>query len=449
MSRPVRLGALLAVATLAVYAQVVQHGFVNWDDPDYVVQNPIVARGVTLDGIAWAFTHRHSATWHPLTSLSHMLDCEVFGLWPGGHHLTSVLLHVVATLLLLGVLTTLTGRAGPSAFVAGVFALHPLRAESVAWVSERKDVLAAVLWMVTIWCWTRWVRRPSAGAYAAVLAAFGLALLAKPMVVTLPLVLLLLDVWPLERRVPLRRRVVEQLPLLLMAGVVSVVTFIAQRGYGTTAADIRACRQDLMGLDENAAPRRLAPMLGGDRRRIELAFSILLTLPGTPVVYYGDEIGMGDDLSLPERDPVRTPMQWSQDANAGFSPAARGALCAPVISRGAFGYRHVNAADQRRDPSSLLNWFRRAVRVRKEAPGFGNGSWEALATGHASVLALRFEGHGRQITVLHNLSADPVRARVDGRGLVDVFADGEYETPGRTVELAGHGYRWLRRPEAM
>ena len=230
MSRPVRLGALLAVATLAVYAQVVQHGFVNWDDPDYVVQNPMVVRGVTLDGVAWAFTHRHSATWHPLTSLSHMLDCELFGLWPGGHHLTSVLLHVVATLLLLGVLTTLTGRAGPSAFVAGVFALHPLRAESVAWVSERKDVLAAVLWMVTIWCWTRWVRRPSARTYAGVLAAFVLALLAKPMVVTLPLVLLLLDVWPLERRVPLRRRVAEQLPLLLMAGVVSVVTFVAQRG---------------------------------------------------------------------------------------------------------------------------------------------------------------------------------------------------------------------------
>ena len=149
-----------------------------------------------------------------------------------------------------------------------------------------------------------------------------------------------------------------------------------------------------MQLYDRGIRRRLAPMLGGDRRRIELAFSILLTLPGTPVVYYGDEIGMGDDLSLPERDPVRTPMQWSQDANAGFSSAPRGELCAPVISRGAFGYRHVNAADQRRDPSSLLNWFRRAVRVRKEAPELGNGSWEALATGHASVLALRFEGRG-------------------------------------------------------
>jgi maltose alpha-D-glucosyltransferase/alpha-amylase len=195
--------------------------------------------------------------------------------------------------------------------------------------------------------------------------------------------------------------------------------------------------------------RRLAPMLGGDRRRIELAFSLLLTLPGTPVVYYGDEIGMGDDLSLPEREPVRTPMQWSQDANAGFSSAPRAELCAPVISRGAFGYRRVNAADQRRDPESLLNWFRRAVQVRKEALELGNGSWEALATGHASVLALRFEGEDRQITVLHNLSAEAVRARVDGSGLVDVFADREYEEPGRTIELAGHGYRWLRRPLAM
>jgi len=238
MPRPVRLAALLAVATLAVYAQVVRFDFVNWDDPDYVTQNPIVVGGLSVRGVAWAFTHRHSATWHPLTSLSHMLDCDLFGLWAGGHHLTSVLLHVVATLLLFGVLSTLTGRAGPSAFVAGVFALHPLRAESVAWVSERKDVLAAVLWMATIWCWARWVKRPSAGAYAGVVAMFTLALLAKPMVVTLPVVLLLLDVWPLARRVPLGRRVAEQLPLLLMAGVVGIVTFVAQRGGVATLGEV-------------------------------------------------------------------------------------------------------------------------------------------------------------------------------------------------------------------
>jgi maltose alpha-D-glucosyltransferase/alpha-amylase len=195
--------------------------------------------------------------------------------------------------------------------------------------------------------------------------------------------------------------------------------------------------------------RRLAPMLGGDRRRIELAFSLLLTLPGTPVVYYGDEIGMGEDLSLPERDPVRTPMQWSRAANAGFSTASRADLCAPVISRGAFGYRKVNAAEQRRDPDSLLTWFRRAVGVRKESLEIGNGSWETLPTGRSSVLALRFDGDGRQITVLHNLSAEPARARLDAAGLIDVFCDRTYDEPGRSVELSGYGYRWLRRPDAL
>jgi maltose alpha-D-glucosyltransferase/alpha-amylase len=195
--------------------------------------------------------------------------------------------------------------------------------------------------------------------------------------------------------------------------------------------------------------RRLAPMLGGDRRRIELAFSLLLSLPGTPVVYYGDEIGMGDDLSLPERDPVRTPMQWSQAANAGFSTAARSELCAPVVTRGPFGYRRVNATDQRRDPESLLCWFRRAVQVRRESLEIGNARWEQLPAGTPSVLALRFEGDGRQITVLNNLSAEPVRARVDGTGLVDVLADRTYEEPGRTIELDGHGYRWLRQAESV
>jgi maltose alpha-D-glucosyltransferase/alpha-amylase len=195
--------------------------------------------------------------------------------------------------------------------------------------------------------------------------------------------------------------------------------------------------------------RRLAPMLGGDRRRLELAFSLLLTMPGTPVVYYGDEIGMGEDLSLPERDPVRTPMQWSRAANGGFSTAPSARLCAPVVSRGAFGYRNVNAADQRRDPRSLLSWFRRAVHVRKEAPEIGNGSWEPLPTGSSSMLALRFQGEEREITVVHNLSAEPGRARIDGTGLVDVLADRDYDEPGRSIELDGHGYRWLRHPQAL
>ena len=152
-------GALILAATLLVYAQVGRHDFVNWDDPVYVVRNPIVSRGITLTGLGWAFTHVHGVNWHPITSLSHMLDCELFGLWPGGHHLMSVVLHAVAALLLLGLLTAMTGAPGPSAFVAGVFALHPLRVESVAWVAERKDVLAGVFWMLTLWSYVAWVKQ--------------------------------------------------------------------------------------------------------------------------------------------------------------------------------------------------------------------------------------------------------------------------------------------------
>ena len=224
-----RLGTILAAATIVVYAQVARYDFVNWDDPEYVLQNPAVSAGLSLGGVAWAFTHRHGETWHPITSLSHMLDCQLYGLWPGGHHLTSVLLHVCATLLLFGVLCALSGEPAPSAFVAGAFALHPLRAESVAWVAERKDVLAGVLWMSTMWLYVAWVRRPSPRRYGALVVTFMLGLMAKPMVVTLPLVLLLIDAWPLGRSLPLRRRVVDKLPLLALAGVVSVVTIVAQQ----------------------------------------------------------------------------------------------------------------------------------------------------------------------------------------------------------------------------
>jgi maltose alpha-D-glucosyltransferase/alpha-amylase len=142
-------------------------------------------------------------------------------------------------------------------------------------------------------------------------------------------------------------------------------------------------------------------------------------------------------------------MQWTSAANAGFSTAPRAKVCAPVIARGAYGYRRVNAADQRRDPASLLSWFRRAVQVRKESPEIGNGSWEPIATGTQSVFALRFDGSGGTITVLHNLSDQPARARVNGRDLVDVFSDREYDPPGKTVELDAYGFRWLRPPDTL
>ena len=163
-------------------------------------KNPQVDDGLTIEGIAWAFTSRHASNWHPLTWLSHMLDCQLYGLTPWGHHLTNVLLHAATAILLFLVLRRMTGDLWPSAFVAAVFAVHPLRVESVAWVAERKDVLSGLFFMLTLGAYLGYVRRPfSLARYLAVVVLFALGLMAKPMLVTLPLVLLLLDYWPLGR----------------------------------------------------------------------------------------------------------------------------------------------------------------------------------------------------------------------------------------------------------
>jgi maltose alpha-D-glucosyltransferase / alpha-amylase len=197
--------------------------------------------------------------------------------------------------------------------------------------------------------------------------------------------------------------------------------------------------------------RRLAPMLGGDRRRLEMAYSLLFTLPGTPVIRYGDEIGMGDDLSLPERDAIRTPMQWSGERNAGFSAARSSDLVVPVVGRGEFGYRRVNVADQRRDQSSLLNWFVRMIRARKECPEFGIGSCRVIPSGSPRVLVLVSEAATGTALAVHNLSdrPDPVRLELDPRWrLEEWFADGEYQDEERraegNVDVGPYGYRWFR-----
>jgi maltose alpha-D-glucosyltransferase/alpha-amylase len=207
-----------------------------------------------------------------------------------------------------------------------------------------------------------------------------------------------------------------------------------------------------MQLYERGIRRRLAPMLKGDRRRIELSYSLMLTLPGTPVIRYGDEIGMGDDLDLPERQSARTPMQWSTEPHGGFSTAAKTIL--PVISGGAYGYEHLNVADQRRDPNSLLNWMERIIRMRKEVPEIGWGDFEILRTGTNEVLAIRYDWRDNSVVVVHNLNANPCEISLnvgldgeDGRRLVNLLsADHSVadESGKHHILLEPYGYRWYR-----
>lgn len=195
----VTIGIALVLITIAVYAPVAGFPFVNWDDGEYVAANAHVQQGLSASNVSWALTSRVAGNWHPLTMMSHMLDVQLFGLDAGAHHIVNLAMHMLATLLLFGALVSMTGAVGRSGFVAAVFAVHPLHVESVAWISERKDVLSTMFVMLTLCAYAWYVRRPRWPRYLAVAGVYVLALLAKPMVVTLPIVLLLLDVWPLRR----------------------------------------------------------------------------------------------------------------------------------------------------------------------------------------------------------------------------------------------------------
>jgi len=226
---------LILVATLAVYSPVRHFDFVNYDDPQYVVKNIHVQSGLTFSGLLWALTSFDAANWFPLTWLSHMADVQFFGMDAGWHHLTNVWLHRFSALLLFAALKRLTSARWPSAFVALLFALHPLHVESVAWIAERKDVLSAFFWFLTLWCYARYVERPGVGRYLAVVLAFCLGLMSKPMVVTLPFALLLLDVWPLRRGSRGKALWIEKLPLFALAAAASMLTFAAQHSGGAVA----------------------------------------------------------------------------------------------------------------------------------------------------------------------------------------------------------------------
>jgi len=237
------LALVLVLAVGAVYGQTVHHEFISYDDDMYILNNPEVTGGLSWAGLRWAFGF-HAGNWHPLTWLSHMADSQMFGLWAGGHHLVSAGFHAANAVLLLVVLAGLTGTLWRSAAVAALFALHPLRVESVVWAAERKDVLSALFWLLTMAAYLRHVRRPGAGRYLLALGLFAVGLTAKPMLVTLPFVLLLLDWWPLGRALPhgerhfpravfadartVRALVVEKWPFFALSLLSSLVTIRGQ-----------------------------------------------------------------------------------------------------------------------------------------------------------------------------------------------------------------------------
>jgi tetratricopeptide (TPR) repeat protein len=241
--------ALLLVVTALIYGQALSFEFVGVDDPDYVTENAEVLAGLTADGVSWAMTTGHAGNWHPLTWLSHMVDVELFGVDAGRHHMTNVALHLANTWLLFTLLVALSGCRGRSLFVAAVFALHPVHVESVAWISERKDVLSTFFGLAAMLAWVGWTRGRGLGAYFVAFVCLALSLMSKPMLVTLPAVLLLFDIWPLRRwrlggaaarddrlkshePVPLLRLLLEKLPLLALCLGSSLITWMVQRSGG-------------------------------------------------------------------------------------------------------------------------------------------------------------------------------------------------------------------------
>ena len=252
------IGLLLGLAILALYWPALNCDFVNYDDPTYITSNQDIQHGLNKESIAWAFKTGAASNWHPLTWLSHMLDVQLYGLNPKWHHLTNLLLHMVNSILLFLILKRMTGALWRSAMVAALFALHPLRVESVVWISERKDVLSTLFWMLTVGAYARYVEKVDGqsqhnsqqrtiGASSKVKVYYGLAILffacglmSKPMLVTLPFVLFLLDYWPLQRfQIPelqgVSRLLLEKIPFFAMAIASSVVTFIVQKQGGAVS----------------------------------------------------------------------------------------------------------------------------------------------------------------------------------------------------------------------
>ncbi len=228
----------LICLTLLAYVPLWRSGFINYDDPDYVTENAHVTAGLHADSVRWAFTTFQAGNWHPLTWLSHMLDCQVWGMNPLPHHFTNLALHIANTLLLFVLMRRMTGARWTSGLVAAVFAIHPMHVESVAWIAERKDVLCGLFWMLSMLIYVRYAETNNTPAqrkfYVLTLGCFVLGLLSKPMIVTLPFVLLLMDYWPLRRlnHLSWRRCALEKVPFVALSAIVSVITVMAQNKAG-------------------------------------------------------------------------------------------------------------------------------------------------------------------------------------------------------------------------
>ena len=242
---------VLVVSTIVAYEPVRHNGFVNYDDNQYVFNNPNVKGGITQQSIIWALTNFNISYWHPVTWLSHMLDCEIYGLNPLGHHITNVIIHIINSVLLFLLLSKITGTVWRSGFVAAAFALHPVHVESVAWIAERKDVLSGLFWILSMFAYVHYAKRPNVRRYAIVLLTFTMGLMSKPMMVILPLALLLLDYWPLDRlnlrqdkptdipsvyqKASIWHLLAEKIPMFVLSAVLSIFTFAAQKQTGVVS----------------------------------------------------------------------------------------------------------------------------------------------------------------------------------------------------------------------
>jgi tetratricopeptide (TPR) repeat protein len=295
---------LLAAITFAVYWPVHSHEFVRYDDDTYVTHNPNVKSGLSWQGIKWAFTTGYASNWHPLTWLSHQLDYTLFAGNSAAHHLVNVLFHAANTLLLFIVLSRMTKSLWPGAFVAALFALHPLHVESVAWVAERKDILSTLFWLLTMLSYARYAERPSAGRYILTLVFFILGLLSKPMLVTLPFILILLDYWPLKRflnsQFSILNSVLEKVPFIFLAAISSIVTFVVQQKGGAMSTIhaiplhdrvTNAISSYLVYIGKMVWPARLAVLYPYPFTPIATAraviYAIILILITIFLIYYG------------------------------------------------------------------------------------------------------------------------------------------------------------------